>query len=102
MLVIFLSPGLVGRSKTSFLHVFIAIGGTTDEGGKGIDRPERVMSSHMAQAIKVGLATIRREIKRLETEEREIREVLLNGFRDWPPEAVPVRVGEVELRIQRR
>ncbi|WP_053960163.1 hypothetical protein [Sulfobacillus thermosulfidooxidans] len=59
------------------------------------------VSANMAQVI-VRLATIRREIRQLETEEHVIRQELLKTVQDWPPHAFPIRVGEVELRLQQR
>jgi hypothetical protein len=60
-----------------------------------------MIGSHMAQII-LRLATIRRELKELESEEREIRDSLLSELKDWPEDGFPIRVGEVELRISRR
>ncbi|SMC04427.1 hypothetical protein SAMN00768000_1649 [Sulfobacillus thermosulfidooxidans DSM 9293] len=63
--------------------------------------PDYAVSANMAQVI-VRLATIRREIRQLETEEHVIRQELLKTLQDWPPNAFPIRVGEVELRLQQR
>jgi len=48
------------------------------------------------------LRVIRRELKALETEEALLRDLILATVGHWPPDAFPVRVGDVELSLQRR
>lgn len=59
------------------------------------------MSPEVKAAVQ-RLRVIRRELKALETEEALLRDLILSTVGKWPPDAFPIRVGEVELSLQSR
>ncbi len=62
---------------------------------------EGVLTPQMAQAI-IRLATVRAQMRQLESEEQTLRQSVLEALASWPDSAYPIRVGHYEVRLTRR